>query len=447
MEQVATIPMSRSAHTRPIHQGLRVYLGSSTPVWTELLLLVSYGLVKDAGLLPSGITYLFDAANVALFLAVCVSGCFCRVHGWRCIVYGIVAVLLVMTVLTAPLLGVTPLLFLWGFRNTFRFFAFFIIAVELLDVRALTHIVPFFKVLLFANVVLCTLEYAMGHSGDTIGGSFGFTTGCNAALNALIVISAAIYAIEYLSYRTSLLGFAVASMLCFYISSLAELKAFMIEYIIVTVLALVLCRRSRRSVALIVVGIGAIVAGLAIMQMLFPQSGASFFTGDAIDTYLGSGGYTSSGDLNRTSALSTIYTKFFARDPLRLLFGYGLGNCSYSSVSQALTSAFYTHFGWMHYIWFSDAYVFLEMGSVGLMLYWGFFIAVFVLSRRHRYHDPRLREVVDTASVLAIASIFLSIYNSTLTIEAGYLVYFVMAVPLVLDRYRPHGGEGHGARA
>ena len=37
-------------------------------------------------------------------------------------------------------------------------------------------------------------------------------------------------------------------------------------------------------------------------------------------------GYTGTGDLNRLTAIQTIYEKFFRTIPEKL-FGYGLGNC------------------------------------------------------------------------------------------------------------------------
>ncbi len=145
------------------------------------------------------------------------------------------------------------------------------------------------------------------------------------------------------------------------------------------------------------------------------------------------------------NALSRITSMFFSGDPMRFLFGFGLGSCSYSSNFAMLTSSFYHYFSWLHYAWFSDAYVYLETGLVGLVCFEAFFVLVLIVSRLRRYRDSGLRTAVNCTSVIALMAILLSVYNSSLTVESGYLVYMFLAVPFILDKYRKTGDATHGS--
>jgi len=336
-------------------------------------------------------------------------------------------------------------LYLWGLRNTFRFYVFFTCCVALWGARDVLRISDFFKVLFFLNVPLCMLEYAMGYSGDYVGGSFGVQQGGNGYLNILLVITTTIYVTEYLAGRTSILKLSLVLALSFYMMAVAELKVYFLELMIVVFVATLSESLTVRSLTLALVMLAGIIVGLYIMQFFFSGSGIDFFTSDALATYMGDAGYTGTGDLSRMNALSRITSMFFSGDPMRFLFGFGLGNCSYSSNFAMLTSSFYHYFSWLHYAWFSDAYVYLETGLVGLVCFEAFFVLVLIVSRLRRYRDSGLRTAVNCTSVIALMAILLSVYNSSLTVESGYLVYMFLAVPFILDKYRKTGDATHGS--
>lgn len=409
---------------------------TGTVIWCELFLLASFGFLRDMLGLPGTVTYLFDAINVFLFVGIVVRG---KHNDNRSRYYphvvGLMLLYLLTTVIGGLIAGGSVLLYLWGLRNTFRFYIFFVCCVTLLGVRDIPKIISFFKGLFLVNVALCLLEYAMGYSGDFIGGSFGVQQGGNGYLNLLLVITLVIYVVEYLACKASLLKLVAILLLCCLVMAVAELKVFFLELPVIVLLAIPLSRVSWRSVLLLAVMVLGVVVGLSAIQFFFSGSGIDFFTSDAILTYMGDGGYTGTGDLSRMNAVSRITNMFFLRDPLKLLFGMGLGNCSYSSFA-ALTSWFYNHFSYLHYVWFSDAYVYLETGLIGLVLYEAFFVLVFVISRLKRYRDPELRMAIDCVSIVALMAMLLSVYNSSMTVESGYLAYLVLAVPFVLDKYR-----------
>lgn len=408
---------------------------SGSIIWCEIYLLACFGFLRDMVGLPSSVTYLFDLINAFLFAAIVVRGKYDNKGRYYPYAIGWILLFLFTTVIGALIAGDRAILYLWGLRNFFRFYVFFVCCVTLLGAQDVPKTVLFFKRLFFVNMALCLLEYAMGYSGDYIGGSFGVVQGGNGYLNLMLVISLAIYTVEYLSHKTSLPMLLIALSLCCLVIGIAELKAFFFELPVIVLLAVFLERPSMRSVTVLIVMALGIAVGLVAMQFFFSDYGINFFTSDAILKYMGDNGYTGTGDLSRLNAVRRITHMFFERDPLRLLFGFGLGNCSYSSFA-ALTSWFYNHYSALHYVWFSDAHVYLEMGLIGLFLFESFFVLIFITSRLKRYRNSDLRVAVNSVSIVALLAIYLSVYDCSMTMESGYMAYLLFACPFVLDKYR-----------
>ena len=425
--------------------GVLIERTAGSLIWVELCLLAVFGFLRDMFGIPGAITYLFDAINLFLFGAILIRGRYDNRGTYYRYLYGLLLAFLVLTVIGGLRAGGSPLLYLWGLRNTFRFYAFFVCCVALLGVRDVLRMVTFFKVLFLVNVGLCSLELAMGYSGDYIGGSFGVLQGGNGYLNILIVVTTVIYVLEYLARKTSLPKLVVMLLLCFYLVAIAELKVYFFELPIIVLVAMLSEPMTVRSAVLVLAVVVGIAVGLLVMQFFFHGSGITFFTDGTIIEYMGDAGYTGTGDLSRLDALSRITAMFFSDDSLTRLFGFGLGNCSTSSF-EVLMSSFYDHFSWLHYTWFSDAYVYIETGLSGLVCFEAFFLGVFVVSRLKRYRDVNLRIMTDCCGIVALLSVWLSVYNSSLTVESGYLVYLLLAVPFILDGYRERGSARHEHR-
>lgn len=76
------------------------------------------------------------------------------------------------------------------------------------------------------------------------------------------------------------------------------------------------------------------------------------------------------------------------------------------------------------------------------MLYELFFLRIFTYSRKinkriaNGYSNDisqQLRCVVQVAGITAILCIINSVYNSALNMDAGYMVFFIFAVPAIVD--------------
>ena len=98
----------------------------------------------------------------------------------------------------------------------------------------------------------------------------------------------------------------------------------------------------------------------------------------------------------------------------------------------------------MHYQWFTDAIIFIETGTVGLVLYELFFLRVFIYSRKINKRiaseysgefSQQLRCVVQVAGITALLCVVNSVYNSALNMDAGYMVYFIFAIPAIVDAF------------
>ena len=97
----------------------------------------------------------------------------------------------------------------------------------------------------------------------------------------------------------------------------------------------------------------------------------------------------------------------------------------------------------MHYQWFSDALVYIETGLVGLVFFEGFFVIIYGVCKKilkriaieeNKIEKKELENLIKITSIVAVMSIVNSIYNSALSMDAGYMSYFMLAIPLIIHK-------------
>ena len=149
-------------------------------VWFQVYYLMFYGFFRDIIGFPGVIAYALDLFNIILFLYVVFSRKIFRViNGQHKIsFFGILAFILI-TFLGVLFVDGSMILYIWGFRNLFRFYLFFWVCTLLLDMSDIKEIANIFKRIFNINVVVCTFELLMGYKGDYLGGIFGVQKGCN----------------------------------------------------------------------------------------------------------------------------------------------------------------------------------------------------------------------------------------------------------------------------
>lgn len=318
------------------------------------------------------------------------------------------------------------LYYAWGARNNFRFyFAFFAFALLLSrqDARAVLRALD---VVFWVNAAVSLMQYVLwGYKGDYLGGIFGVQHGCNGYTNIFFVIITVKHLIAYMRGEEKLWHCALVCLVMLLISALAELKFYYVEFVAMLALCTLVTGITRKKLVFIAGAGVACVGAAALLVILYPEFRNSFSIAGMLE-YAGSDrGYTTHGDLNRLNCISRIHQELMFTWNERL-FGLGLGNCDTSSFAF-LNTPFYVQHEWLHYTWMSTAFMFLENGYAGLALYFGFFLLLGALAWR-RCGKTAYGQM---AMVLALCCLMIGVYDSSLRMEAGYMMYFMLALPFM----------------
>ena len=215
-----------------------------------------------------------------------------------------------------------------------------------------------------------------------------------------------------------------------YLAVLAEIKIIYIEFLIIVIVSLLINRPNYKTFLLIIVGIVGIILAVWLLSIYDIRTLELFLDKDQLEYYLSGGGYTNSGDLNRFTAIAQLQEMFFSDNWANTLFGFGLGSCDTSSFSF-LQSSFFQKYGYLHYRWFSHAWVYLEQGAIGLVLLGVFFISIMFYCIKYR-KTSNSNGYILTAFLFAITTMIGIIYNAALETEASYLIAFILAVPFII---------------
>ena len=379
---------------------------------------------------PSVITYITD-----ILLIISVLFCFKKVQ-WKIkkanwiTLYTIILMIIVTTFIGAIINGVSPLMYVWGFRNSMRFYLFFVVCIVLLRGRDIYGIIKMLKVFFWINVLLCTYQYFVLHLfGDYVGGIFGTVQGCNGYLNMFLMINWAIILGEYSQKKVNLIKLATVAIGCTYVAAIAELKVVYVEMIIMIGVCFILMKPSLKTLGLIIcLALGSIISVKTLMRVS-PESLEVFFDVEERTRYLSGNGYTNSGDLNRFTALSSIQEMFFQDSLMRNLFGFGMGSCDTSSYSF-LQSDFFKKYEYLHYRWFSHAWIYLEQGLIGILCIFSFFISMIILLIKNKKYIL-IKEWHVSVIIISCFAMINIIYNCSIQTEASYLLAFVCAIPFV----------------
>ena len=326
---------------------------------------------------------------------------------------------------------VSPFLYIWAFRNTFRFLFFAEACIVCLEKADIDHIFDILVRFNYLNIVLSLYEYfVLGYSRDFLGGMFGTERGCNGALNLYFCIILIWVVINYTNKKINFFVLAITVISSLGIATLAELKIFYIEFIIIVALSVFLSKPSFRNGLIIVGSIFGVVFALRLLAQLFPLHYAVLTSSSNILSYFdaaGTGGY----NISRMHAFQDINNMFFHNNPLRNLFGFGFGSCEYSSV-PIFISDFYKQNSTLNYRIFSHSMIFLETGYVGFI---GFIIIlvypiIFIIRYAKKYNIEKLySNVVFISVMILIISLW---YNNSIKIEYAYMAYCILAIIPVL---------------
>lgn len=319
--------------------------------------------------------------------------------------------------------------FLWGLRNNARFFVFFFACVLFIKEQRAERYLRVFDTLFWLNFLVILYQYAvLGKARDHLGGLFGVEKGCNGYLNVflLIVISGSILNYMNGNEKSSRCVLKCAGALA--IAVLAELKIFVVELALISVLSAWMTRFSLRKVAVMLGGAASILVCSQLIGDMSPGFADWFSINGMYKIISSNTGYTGTNDMNRLTAIPIALS--YLPSLGEKLFGLGLGNCDYSSFDFLVTPFFAAHER-LHYVWFSTAFLVLETGLAGFALYCLFFVWVYLGAAARQKSGRADLHSCQLARVLAIMCFVLMMYDASLRTEAAYMMYFVLALPFI----------------
>lgn len=401
-----------------------------------------FGTLNDLMGLPWGIRYAIDVVWLILLLMMATYRYRLPWRNTRLLIVWVVLFLLYTA------LGYLPqyqsgLYYLWGVRNNFRFYIAFLEFCTFVSESEIDGFLRLFDKLFWVNVLVSLIQFfAFDIEMDYLGGIFGVEGGTNGYTNIFFCIVLTKSIIFYLSKKEKLSACVWKFVAAMVVAAMAELKFFFVEAALIIVLAVLLTDFSWRKVVVIVGGTIGILAGVALLVVIFPGF-AGFFTWEWLwEHAISDSGYTSSGDMNRLNSIA-VSNEHFLKNGWMQLFGLGMGNCETSGFAF-LNTPFFERFGDLHYTWLSYAMMYLECGWIGLIFYFGFFVLVYFKIRRIEQNCiPTVKAYCRIARIMAVLCAVISVYNASLRMEAGYMAYFVLAVPFAAAKT---GSENHSCK-
>lgn len=420
-----------------MEKGLCIRIKKKTQSKTVINILLILPFLFATGIeffhLPGAIKYLCDVAWCFLFLLFCVQKRKKQPSLWR--IQMLILLYAVFTLLVYLVKWQSPAYYLWGVRNTFRFYVAFLSFAFFLEVDDSTHWLDLFDKLFWINAAICIVQYmVLGKTQDYLGGIFGVQKGCNAYMNVFFVIITIKSVLYYLSGMEKLHQCVSKCGTAIVLASLAELKCFYVELVLIVALAVLITDFSWKKVLIIAVSIVGGFLGLKLLGNLFSEFRDFFSVEGILAITSDTSGYTGRGDVNRLTAIPIISERFLTT-PISRIVGMGLGNCETASYSM-FTTPFYLKHSHLHYTWFSTAFVFLETGYIGLTFFFGFFVLIFFIgnSRAKRVGSKEEKVLCQISVIASLCAVIIGVYNVSLRSEAAYMMYFVLSFPLIVER-------------
>jgi len=322
----------------------------------------------------------------------------------------------------------SPLFYLWGLRNNFRFYIAFIAFAVFLTNDDIETCFRFLDIMFWINAAVVVIQFfVLGYEQDYLGGIFGVDRGCNAYSIIFFSIVVGKSILCFMDGKENVVNCILKSGASLIIAAMAEIKFYFLIFVLILAMSMFFTKLSWRKFAILIVMAVLILFAGSALTIIFDESDRLTF--EHIVELMTATNYSSAEDLGRFTAVPTISKTIFT-DWWGRLFGMGLGNCDTSSFA-IFNTPFYQTYEYLHYNWFSSAFLFLETGYVGLTAYFSFFVFCFFNSLRLMRKNMSDRLHCQIAMIIAIICIALTVYNSSLRTEAGYMAFFALALPLI----------------
>ena len=377
--------------------------------------------------IPDAIKFLCDGFLVLLLLKL-FSQRFTKINNYSMPFVVIVGLFFFITLVGYLFNYQSVFYYLWGLRNNIRMFVAFFAFAYLADWEDAKGWIKALDVLFVINFAVVILQYFSGYGQDYIGGIFGTSKGCNGSLLIFLCIVFAKTILSFMRGEEKMSKCIFVSVASLLVSTLSELKMFFILFILILFMASFMTAHSIKKTLFFAFGAVLVVLFSTLLTVLYKDF-TDFLSFDSLIKALTDTGYATDEDIGRFTALPVISQRFLPGF-FRKLFGLGLGNCDSSSLSMFNTPFFESH-QTVHYSYFSYAFLFLETGFVGLALYASFFVASFFVSRKLKKLEMADEFACQMSIILSVISLILLVYNSSLRMEIGFMLFFVLALPII----------------
>ena len=379
----------------------------------EFVMLFVINFFSNIRLIPSALTYVFDVINICILLANA------RLVGTKTKGEWYFNVPVALFAVVAPISGlinaVAPQYVIWQAISFGRLFVWIYLFRIFWDEKYAKSFMRFVYKMQLPNVLFVLAQYyVFGLFQDNIGGLFGVERGCNGILNVYLCIVVAWGLNLYLTKEGKLAGLVFTVLTSLLIAAVAELKFFFVEFLVIVVLSLLYVRFSRKTVFSIVTISLLICAALAVFAQINPLQYETLVNIDEFLAEADNSNIETGYGISRTHAFSQISEQFFNGDLFAMLFGFGFGSASQSSIPFFCAPFFYVY-GYLNYNFLTSAMVFIQLGYLGVVLFVAPFLLLGVELLLHRGYFARIGNAgsCSFAFVFCVLFIINCIYNST----------------------------------
>ncbi len=395
------------------------------------LMLFSQALISLLGA-PTFIVYISDLCNVIMLIRLVVSqnGRFNLPYKMAPIV-GAIFLFFAVGTISAIANGVGLQLLLWSYRSYGRYLIFILGVIKFWSPKMTRVVIKSFFPILLVNLVVSIIQTVSGAHTDTIGGVFGNVVAINAYSIFFFMIAGGYYIDSLIVKREPVWRAVIAFVSIFACVIMADLKAFFVLFIVETFV--ILFQHKLKPRVFLLIGIGFVLGLIIYYVSMSVYNSTNIFSWEYILEYLTESSYSySDNSINRTDGIGIINDVFHFGFGEKL-FGMGLGAGEYNSFFQGDV---YTYYSSTHYTWFMYAWLYLETGWVGLVL----FVSIFVLMAWLLLHNRRQNTSLERIGAALVAtSPILLIYNAAFHSDCAYILYLFVGIALI--RYVRGKGE------
>ncbi len=250
------------------------------------------------------------------------------------------------------------------------------------------------------NMVFVIVEFALGQTGDAMGGTFSG----NGELSIYLTVIAFIAEMEYLQHRLSIQKFIAVCCLCFATSILAELKLLYILLPLTLYGGYVLLNKFNiKHVIILVIAYFSMIPVMKFALLLYYDENyvESVFDKEEMDKYLENDYGLQSGtyrllSFNRNTCIERS-SVILSQESKTFLIGNGIGSLTQSQLFKTpLADMYFPTF----YFFFTFSYILLELGWLGFILFLLFY--ALIAYRFYRYYQNTKDSIIKYWSSIGI---------------------------------------------